>query len=250
MEGSPRKGRDREAMSEVLDAAIFDLDGTLVDTLGDFVAALDATLAELGLPAVDPALVARTIGKGADHIVGAVLAAAGCGDEAVLERARLAYRANYVAINGRHARVYPGVREGLAALSAAGVRLACVTNKLGAFARPLLRAKDLDRHFVEICCGDRHGRLKPDPVALVKTCELLDAAPGRTLVVGDSSNDALAARAAGCPVVLVTYGYNHGEPVRAVDADGFVDSIEGLARDAARYVKADRNAFRRYDSAL
>ena len=76
--------------------------------------------------------------------------------------------------------------------------------------------------------GDSFERKKPDPMPLLKTCEALGTSPDRTLVIGDSSNDALAARAAGCPVLLVTYGYNHGQPVRAVDADGFLDSLADL----------------------
>ena len=93
---------------------------------------------------------------------------------------------------------------------------------------PLLRAKGLDGFFAHVFGGDAFERKKPDPLPLLKTCEALGTDPARTLMVGDSSNDALAARAAGCPVVLVTYGYNHGQPVGAVDADGFVDSLAQL----------------------
>ena len=80
------------------------------------------------------------------------------------------------------------------------------------------------------CGGDAFERKKPDPLPLIKTCEVLGTAVGRTLMIGDSSNDAQAARSAGCPVWLVTYGYNHGEPIRAVDADGFVDSFDPISR--------------------
>lgn len=73
--------------------------------------------------------------------------------------------------------------------------------------------------------GDSFARKKPDPLPLRKTCEALGVPPAATLMIGDSSNDAAAARAAGCPVLLVTYGYNHGEPVRAVDADGYLESL-------------------------
>ena len=82
--------------------------------------------------------------------------------------------------------------------------------------------------------GDSFERKKPDPLPLVKTCEALGPSAARTLMLGDSSNDAQAARAAGCPVVLVTYGYNHGQPVRHVDADGYVDSPEEVGRWLAR----------------
>jgi len=94
--------------------------------------------------------------------------------------------------------------------------------------RPLLRAKGLESFF-EVCFGgDAFERRKPDPLPLLETCRALGTLPARTLMVGDSSNDAAAARAAGCPVALVTYGYNHGEPVRTVDADWFVDRLDQL----------------------
>ncbi|OQC04401.1 MAG: Phosphoglycolate phosphatase [Alphaproteobacteria bacterium ADurb.Bin100] len=130
--------------------------------------------------------------------------------------------------------MYAGVREGLLALRERGLRLACLTNKPTAFARPLLQAKGLDGYFSEVFGGDAFDRKKPDPLPLLKTCEALGSEPARTLMIGDSSNDAQAARAAGCPVVLVTYGYNHGEPVRSVDADGYLDSLDELAALLAR----------------
>ena len=106
--------------------------------------------------------------------------------------------------------------------------MVCLTNKPLAFARSLLQLKGLDGFFVEVFGGDSFARKKPDPLPLIKACEFLGTLPARTLMIGDSSNDAQAARAAGCPVLLVTYGYNHGAPVREVDADGFMDSLAEL----------------------
>jgi phosphoglycolate phosphatase len=213
------------------DAAIVDLDGTMVDTLGDFVAALNLMLAELALPGVEAQAVGAMVGKGSEHLIESVLRNVGAGGAGPLrERAFDRYQHHYEAVNGRHSALYPGVVEGLRALRGRGLRLACLTNKPGAFARPLLAAKGLDGFFDVVFGGDAFERKKPDPLPLVKTCEALDSAPARTLMVGDSSNDAQAARAAGCPVVLVTYGYNHGQPVREVDADGFVDSLAELDR--------------------
>ena len=210
------------------DAAIVDLDGTMVDTLGDFVAALNAMLGDLGLPAVNAQAVGTMVGKGSEHLVHSVLAHVGA-DAALYERAFARYQHHYIAINGQHSALYAGVIDGLQALRARGLRLACLTNKPQAFAVPLLAAKGLDGFFEQVFGGDAFARKKPDPLPLLKTCEALGTVPARTLMVGDSSNDARAARAAGCPVVLVSYGYNHGEPVRGVDADGFVDSLADLA---------------------
>lgn len=222
------------------DAAIVDLDGTMVDTLGDFAVSLNHMLDDLALPRVDPAAVERMVGKGSEHLILSALAhvmtPAGAVDaagvrskaQALFDRAWERYQHHYLAINGQHSAVYPGVIEGLKALRARGLRLACLTNKPTSFAKPLLAAKGLDGFFELVFGGDAFERKKPDPLPLLKTCEALHTVPARTLMIGDSSNDARAARAAGCPVVLVTYGYNHGEPVRGVDADGFVDSLAVL----------------------
>lgn len=211
------------------DAAIVDLDGTLVDTVGDFVVALGRMLAELGLPPVDAGFVARTVGRGSEHLIRRTLEAVGADAAALYDDAWARYQHYYLAINGRHSAVYAGVREGLAALQARGLKLACLTNKPTAFAEPLLRDKGLAEFFSVVRGGDACERKKPDPLPLVRTCEALGTAPARTLVIGDSRNDAQAARAAGARVVLVTYGYNHGEPVRGVDADGWVDRLDELA---------------------
>jgi phosphoglycolate phosphatase len=214
-------------------AAIIDLDGTLIDTLGDFGAALNLMLDDLRLPAVAAIDVERMVGKGSEHLVRSTLAhvAPACGEanrEALFPLALAAYQRHYLAINGQHSRVYAGARDGLRALQAAGLPMACLTNKPTAFARPLLAQKGLDGFFRHVFGGDSFERKKPDPLPLLKTCEALGTAPAHTLMVGDSSNDAQAARAAGCPVVLVTYGYNHGLPARGVDADGHLDSLADL----------------------
>ena len=221
-----------------LDAAIIDLDGTMVDTLGDFAEALNRMLADLSLSAIAVPSIATLVGKGSEHLLRSVLkhvltqagkAPAAIEIEALYPCAWERYQHHYLAINGQYARVYPGVVEGLQALQSAGLRLACLTNKPSAFALPLLRAKGLDGFFEQVFGGDAFERKKPDPLPLLKTCAALGTAPARTLMVGDSSNDAQAARAAGCPVVLTTYGYNHGQPVTDVDADGWVDSLAQLA---------------------
>jgi phosphoglycolate phosphatase len=215
------------ALSSHFEAAIVDLDGTMVDTLGDFVVALNLMLGDLSLAPVDAPAVETMVGKGSEHLIASVLRHVGA-SAALYERAWQRYQHHYLAINGQHSRTYDGVVEGLQALRARGLRLACLTNKPTAFARPLLAAKGLDGYFEQVFGGDAFERKKPDPLPLHKTCAALGTLPGRTLMVGDSSNDARAARAAGCPVVLVSYGYNHGEPVAGVDADGFVDSLAEL----------------------
>ena len=219
------------------DAAIIDLDGTMVDTLGDFAQALGRMLDDLALPGIERTHIERMVGKGSEHLIKSVLyhvlaqagkASAAINTEAIYPQAWARYQHHYTQINGRYASVYPGVVQGLTALRAAGVRLACLTNKPQRFAEGLLQAKGLDGYFEHVFGGDAFERKKPDPLPLLRTCAALGTLPAHTLMVGDSSNDAQAARAAGCPVALVTYGYNHGQPVHSVDADSYVHSLHEL----------------------
>ncbi len=215
------------------DAAIIDLDGTMVDTLDDFVAALGATLDDLGLAVVSRAFIERTIGKGSEHLIRSTLAEVGA-DPARYQHAWACYQQRYREVNGSYASVYPGVVEGLEHLAARGLALACVTNKPEAFAIALLQRTQLATHFAWVAGGDRFALRKPDPLPFVETCKALGSEPSRTLVIGDSANDAIAARAAGCPVLLVRYGYNHGEPVEAVDADGVIDRLDQIGPEVFR----------------
>ncbi len=214
-------------------ALIIDLDGTLVDTLGDFVEVLNRVLGELGLPAVDHDLVERTVGRGSEHLIRTTLAEVG-GDAGLYERAWQRYQHHYLTLNGRFSTVYPGVLEGLEQLRRLDLPLACLTNKPLAFARELLLRKGLDGFFSQVFGGDSFERKKPDPLPLLRTCEALGSPPARTWMIGDSSNDAAAARAAGCPLVLVRYGYNHGEPVDALPALQHLDRLDALSVPSGR----------------
>lgn len=212
-------------------AVIVDLDGTMVDTLGDFDVALNRTLTDIGRPPVTRADIERMVGKGSMHLIRSALKHGGLdaeAAEALLEPAWARYQAHYQAVNGQHSAVYPGVAEGLAALAARGLPLACLTNKPLAFARDLLARKGLAGPFREVFGGDSFARTKPDPLPLLETCRALGTVPAATLMVGDSLNDAQAARAAGCPVALVTYGYNHGEPIERAPHDRLIGSLADL----------------------
>ncbi|MEX1165931.1 MAG: phosphoglycolate phosphatase [Hydrogenophaga sp.] len=221
-----------------IQAVIVDLDGTMVDTLGDFEVALNRTLAGIDLPPVNRALVERTVGKGSEHLIRSVLdhqlalpevTAYGrvCvgRTEVLFEPAWQAYQRHYLDINGQFSEVYPGVVEGLRAWREQGLPLACLTNKPRAFAQTLLDRKGLAGYFQVVFGGDSFDRKKPDPLPLLKTCEALGTSPAQTLMVGDSQNDAQAARAAGCPVALVTYGYNHGEPIAQAPHDWLLNAL-------------------------
>jgi phosphoglycolate phosphatase len=213
--------------SRPFQAAIVDLDGTMVDTVGDFEMALRLALADLGHRPVGRDFIARTVGKGSEHLIARTLAEVGA-PASDYDAAWARYQHHYIAINGQHSAVYPGVLQGLAALRGLGLRLACLTNKPNAFAQPLLAQKGLDVFFEFAFGGDAFARKKPDPLPLLQTCKALGTDPGHTLMVGDSQNDADAARAAGCPVVLVGYGYNHGEPAASARPDAVIASLADL----------------------
>jgi len=230
-----------------IDAVIVDLDGTMVDTVGDFCVALNLMLRDLPAPfdaySMDTQTVSQMIGKGSEHLIKSVLMHVSIAESAInsgvepfsgnaldalYEPAWLSYQLHYRSVNGQHATVFPGVLAGLQQLKASGVRMACLTNKPTLFAVALLKEKGLASFFEHTFGGDAFEHKKPHPLPLLKTCEAMGSQVHRTLMVGDSSNDAQAARAAGCRVVLVTYGYNHGEPIQSVDADGVLDSLENL----------------------
>ena len=208
-------------------AFILDLDGTLVDTLGDFVAVLQAVLADMGLPMADREFVSQTIGQGSEHLIRSTLAHLGA-DAGRHAEAWALYQRHYERLNGVHSDLFPGVKEGLQRLRALGLPMACLTNKPVAPARELLARKGLTVYFDRVFGGDDFERKKPDPLPLIKTCEALGTHPGATWMIGDSSNDARAADAAGCPVVLMTYGYNHGLPIREVPALQHLDRLDAL----------------------
>jgi phosphoglycolate phosphatase len=205
-------------------AVTIDLDGTLADTIPDLAAGANAMLAELGRPALALERIRTFVGKGIPKLVERTLTES-FGDAALMERALPVFERHYAAANGRHSELYPGVSEGLAALREMNVPLACVTNKSGRFTAPLLEQLGLAGYFAQVVAGDTLPRKKPDPAQILHACAAFGVAPREMLVIGDSVNDAEAARAAGCPVFCVTYGYNEGHDVRSLDVDAIVPSL-------------------------
>lgn len=211
-------------------AILFDLDGTLVDTAPDIAAAVAATLQELDHPPVGDDEVRRWIGRGIDVLLHRALTRGRDGRAPADQhaRARTRFLEHYAAHNGRAAKVYPGVREGIAHAQRLGIAMCCVTNKLENFAAALLASTGLDRALAFVQGGDALPRTKPDPLPLTHAAARLGFAPGECLMVGDSSNDARAARAAGMPVVLVAYGYSEDTPLADIDCDAVFDSVAAI----------------------
>lgn len=214
-------------------AALIDLDGTLLDTAPDLATAANAVLAELGLAPLPEAAVREFIGKGIDNLVLRSLeASAGCPPgEAQLAAARASFARHYERVNGSASRAYAGAREGLQAMRAMGLRLACVTNKASRFTRPLLAATGLAGFFDAVVTSDVVGRRKPDPEVFLHACRALGVTPSEAVVIGDSDNDARGARAAGCTFLLVPYGYREGRDVHEIECDGIVPTLFHAARE-------------------
>jgi len=217
-------------------AAIIDLDGTMLDTVPDFELALNGMRTDFGLASITQEIIKPMVGKGSEKLIRDVLALDydAARIDAVFDEAMANYQRHYLAINGQRSVLYEGVIEGLTAFKEMGLRLACVTNKPIAFATPLLAQKGLAPWFELVYGGDSLPKKKPDPLPLLQVCADFDLAPPQVVAIGDSSNDAEAARAARCFVLTVPYGYNHGRPVQSTDSDGIVNSL----RDAAELVRA------------
>ena len=213
-----------------------DLDGALLDTAPDLAAATNAMLADLGREPLSEARIATFVGKGAEVLIQRCLTASGGGvdDRALIARAREHWHAHYERVNGRHARLFPGVIEGLAGLDRLGIELACITNKPGAFVPALLEQFGLAPAMRFWIAGDTVATKKPEPGQLLEAARRFGFAPTEVAMLGDSLNDSLAARAAGMRVYLVPYGYNEGEPITSVDSEGVVESIAALASVLAR----------------
>ncbi len=209
-------------------AVLVDLDGTLLDTVLDLHAAANAMLRDLGRAEVAVDAIRAYVGRGIPNLVKRCLSGRldAADDPAPPPAAVLAsFRRHYAACNGRQTGVYPGAREGLAALRSQGLPLACITNKAEAFTAPLLKRTGLADCFDVVVAGDTLPKTKPDPMQLVWACGRLAVKPQEALMIGDSINDFHAARAAGCRVFLVPYGYNEGHDVRNLECDAIVATL-------------------------
>ena len=207
-------------------AVVFDLDGTLIDSVPDLQAALNATLREIGKPPLAQNQVRGMIGDGTAMLVARGLAASGVPAEALADRLPR-FLALYEADPVAHTRLYPGVKQVLAQFAAEGRRLAICTNKPQAATLAVLRGLALDGFFSAVIGGDALPVKKPDPGHVLGAVAALGASPDEAVMVGDNENDVAAAKAAGVPVVLVRYGYAR-VPFAELPADIQIDDFAAL----------------------
>jgi phosphoglycolate phosphatase len=185
----------------------------------------------LGLPQLPPECFRELIGAGIDRFVERVLARArpgGSAEPELLSPATGLFRGLYAAQLFSLSRFFPGVRETVQRLRAAGLPLACITNKESRFTMPLLEAAGLGDVFALTLCADTESDRKPSPNLLRSACVHLDVAPARLLYVGDSHTDVAAARGAGCRVAIVDYGYHQAASLADLAADAVVSHLSEI----------------------
>jgi phosphoglycolate phosphatase len=220
-------------MALAVKAVLLDLDGTLLDTVLDLHAAANAMQRDLGRPEVAVEEIRAYVGRGIPNLVKRVLAGAlEAADDPTPPPAEAldSFRRHYAHFNGRAAKPFPGVTEGVKALKAMGLPLGVITNKAQAFTLPLLERTGLAGFMDVVVSGDILPRTKPDPMPVIWACGRLGVSPADTLLIGDSVHDFKAGRAASCKVFLVPYGYNEGQDVRGLDADAIVETILDAAQ--------------------
>lgn len=228
--------------STVPELLIIDLDGTLVDTVPDLAACADAMLADLGRNPCGESAVRNWVGNGVERLVKRVLTGSldAEPDETQLQRGLAKFMSHYADNVSLRSRPYPGARHLLEYARSRGIPAVCVTNKPRRFTETLLEDLGLRQGFALVLSGDSLARKKPDPMPLRHAAAHFGVPPQRCLMVGDSRTDVAAARAAGIPVVCVSYGYNHGEDIRAAGPDAVIDSLEELTALLAEGAAAPR----------
>ena len=242
-------------------AIVIDLDGTLLHTAPELAEAANRMLRDMGRPAVSQDLLMSYIGNGIHWLVKRALTGSlrqseaesydtggGCGQHSRTSRLRApspaadmhaepdaALFAKALPIFEKYysellleSKPFPHVLEGLDAMKAAGFRLGCITNKIERYTQPLLKGIGLAHYFDIVLAGDTLTEKKPSPLPLLHSAKFFGVPIEQLLLVGDSLSDVMAARAAGCPIFCVLYGYNHGEPVETLNVDAVISNLTGV----------------------
>lgn len=214
---------------ELPQAVFFDLDGTLLDSVADLAGAVDAMLEEAGAQPAGIDRVRSWVGNGSAMLVRRALNHSGLGADPFAHYHQRFFD-HYERLCSNESRLYPGAAETVRALAARNIAVGCVTNKPTRFTMRLLEHYGLAPVMSVVLCGDTLAERKPAAAPLLEAASRTDTEPARCVMVGDSATDIDAARAAGMPAVLVTYGYRRGASVEELGADLAVDRLDALLR--------------------
>ena len=207
---------------------LFDLDGTLVDSVPDLAYSVDAALQMLELPMHGESKIRTWVGRGAENLIKDALTDGDreqVPDQELFQKTFDLFSEIYLQNTYQRSLIYPGVLDALAHFKAVDIPMACVTNKRALFTDPVLDALKIKDYFSMVISGDTLARKKPEPDQLLHVASKHDIAPENCLMVGDSISDLNAARAAGMSVICVSYGYNHGMNIADFDPDHVVDNL-------------------------
>ncbi len=209
-----------------ISAILIDLDGTLLHSAPELAEAANRMLRDMGRPAVSQELLMSYIGNGISWLVKRALTGNMHAepDAALYQQALPIFDKHYAGLL-LQSKLFAGVSEGLDAMKAAGFRLGCITNKATRYTEPLLKGLGLAQYFEIVLSGDSLPEKKPHPMPLLHAANFFGVPVEQVLMIGDSLNDTVAARAAGCPIFCVPYGYNHGQPVDGLDVDAVIENL-------------------------
>jgi phosphoglycolate phosphatase len=214
-----------------ISAIVLDLDGTLLHSAPELAEAANRMLRDMGRPAASQELLMSYIGNGISWLVKRALTGDMHAepDGPLFDKAMPFFDMHYTELLSQ-SKPYPGVMEGLNAMRDAGFKLGCITNKSARYTDPLMLSSGLAPYFSIVVSGDTLPEKKPHPLPLLHSAKFFGVPVTNMLMIGDSLNDTLAARAAGCPVFCVPYGYNHGKPVNGLDLDAVIPDVSAALK--------------------
>ncbi len=209
---------------------MIDVDGTLVDSVPDLAWCVDETLKAVGMQPRGEAAVRNWVGNGVVRLMERAIAndLDAPHDEAIMQKAMPIFIELYSENTSKRSVLYPGVREGMDYLKTLDIKIGCITNKNEQFTHPILKDLGLWDDFEIVISGDTLEKKKPDPLPLLHGAKELGADPQKSLMLGDSTSDVKAARAAGFDIICMSYGYNHGADIRDSSPDAVIDSFVEL----------------------
>lgn len=207
-------------------AIVLDLDGTLLHSAPQLAEAANRMLREMDYTPVSQEVLSGYIGNGIGWLVKRALTGEmhATPDAALFDHAMPIFEKHYSQLL-MDSKPYDGAIEGMEAMRAAGFRLGCITNKAARFTGPLLEGTGLAKYFDIVVSGDTLPEKKPHPLPVQYVAKFFGVPVETMLLIGDSLTDTLAARAAGCPIFCVPYGYNRGEPVETLDQDAVIPDL-------------------------